>query len=208
MNTDKIIVTLASIAGFLLVSTVSLVAWIAVKVWDMNPTVTDTARRVDRIVEALPDIKVRIAMEDLERKFGVALLITQPVEVAAGKWRASVHYMDFVKGTQKTYVTSLKGPDDHLAALTIAGLASRTREKLSLQDFMAASIQAEKPILVPSVLDSASSYAILRSSANYEKRLSQLLGEPIRQVAIEKGQVKWEQFAKQLQAQEASLPPR
>lgn len=206
MNNEKIIVTLTSIAGFLLVSTVSLLAWIAVKVWDMNPTVTETARRVDRIVEALPEVKIRIAMEDLERNFGSAVLTTEPIEIATGKWQAFVHYLDFSKGTQNIYATSLKGPDDEITSLTVAGLVSRTaREKLSLHDFVAASAEANKPTALPSVLDSASSYAILRSHTNYDKQLRRLLGKPSRQITISKGQVKWEVLAKQLQSKEASL---
>lgn len=208
LSSEKIIYTLATITAFLLVSTMSLVAWIAVKVWDMNPTVQNTARRVDRIVEVLPDVKTRLALEDIERKFGIALLTTEPVEVANGKWRASVHYLDFNKGSRKIYVQSVKGPDDHLTAITVAGLAARTaREKLSLQEFMAASLEVEKPTMVPTVLDSSASYAILRSTANYEQRLKLLLGEPVRQESMQRGQVKWEQLAKQLREQESSLRP-
>lgn len=206
MNNEKIIIALASIVGFLLVSTVSLLGWIAVKVWDMNPTVTETARRVDRIVQALPEVKVRIAMEDLERNFGAAILTTEPVETEIGKWQAFVHYLDFEKGIQNTYVTSLNGSDDQMTSLTVAGLVTRTaREKLSLQDFAAASYETNKPTVIPSVLDSTSSYVILRSHTNYDQQLRKLLGKPIRQVAIVKGQIKWEGFTKQLNSKQAQL---
>ena len=209
MTNDKIVVTLASIAGFLLVSAVSILGWIAIKVWDMNPTVTETARRVDRIVEVLPDVKARLAFEDLERKFGVALLTTEPVQVSNGKWKSDVHYLDLLRGVQRTYSMQVKGPDDHIAAITVSGLTERTaREKLSLQDFVAASLVTEKPTALPSFLDGSSSYAILRSSTNYELRLRELLGSPVRQSSIEKGALKWEDLSAKLQAQEAALSPR
>lgn len=208
MSSDKINTILLSVTGFLLASTVSLVGWIAVKVWDMNPTVIETARRVDRIVEVLPDVRTRLAMEDLERRFGVALLTTEPTESPSGQWHAAVHYMDFANGRQKVFITQLKGPDDQLTALTVAGLATRTaREKLSFQDFLTASADVKRPVSVPKFVDNSASFVILRSRVDYEERLTQILGAPVRQIELEKGQVKWEELIKQLNAQEASLRP-
>ena len=65
MNKDKLITVMGSILGALLLALPSVVGWIASQVWDMHPQVTETARRVDRIVDVLPDVKVRIAREDL-----------------------------------------------------------------------------------------------------------------------------------------------
>jgi len=73
----------------------SVVGWIAVKVWDMNPKVTETARRVDRIVDVLPDVKVRLAQEDLQKLVRFALLTTEPTETRTGQWIAMVQLIDF-----------------------------------------------------------------------------------------------------------------
>lgn len=208
MNNERIIKWLAAIAGFLLVSTVSLVGWIAMKVWDMNPIVTMTAQRVDKIVEVLPDMRVRLAGEDLDRKFTSVILTTEPVQSSKGTWKASVHHLDFEKGIRRTYVTTLKGPEDHLTSTMVTGLATRTaRDKLSLDDFEIASKLTSKPTEIPMIFNSDSSYAIFRATRNVDKGLRHLFGEPKYEGALQKGQLKYEELAKQLHSQVEVLRP-
>lgn len=56
-------------------------AWLLTKVYEMNGTVVSTAQRVDRIALVLPDIRVRIAQEELSRQIQMAVISTKPVEV-------------------------------------------------------------------------------------------------------------------------------
>src|SRR5437773_7513310 len=90
MDKDKIITVLGSIIAILLGAVLSVVGWIAVKVWDMNPKVADTARRVDRIVDVLPDVKVRLAQEDMKKEVRVAVVTTEPKQDGEGEWSATV----------------------------------------------------------------------------------------------------------------------
>jgi hypothetical protein len=87
MSKDKLITALAWIISLLLGAVLSVVGWIAVKVWDMNPKVSETARRVDRIVDVLPEVKVRLAQEDMQKLVRLALLTEEPVEIRPGEWR-------------------------------------------------------------------------------------------------------------------------
>ena len=206
MSKDKIIITLLGILGVVGMAGVSILGWIAVKVWDMTPQVAETTRRVDRIVEVLPEVRVRIAVEDLEKRIRVVLLTTEPTEISRGKWAAAVHYLDFASGVQKTYRATLKGPNDYQVALLVTGLANRTaRDKLTFEEFSAAASASGRPSTVPPYLDQSASFAILRARVDYEEQLKALLGAPVKESALPKGTIKWEQLASDLTAREATL---
>src|SRR5437868_2460536 len=132
MNKDKIITWMAAVIGFLLVTIVSVVGWIALQVWEMKPKVVDTATRVDRIVDVLPELKVRIVEEDLQKNIRAALLTTESIQTSSGRWIAAVHWLDFVAGERRTFRVELKGPQDPTIAYLISGIASaQASEKLS-----------------------------------------------------------------------------
>jgi len=92
---------MGSIIGALLLALLTVGGWIAWQVWDMNPKVTETARRVDRIVDVLPDVKIRIAQEDLQKRVRLALLTTEPTEIRTGEWATMVEVIDFASGKGK-----------------------------------------------------------------------------------------------------------
>ena len=100
MNKDKLLTIMGSVIAFLLVTVLSVVGWIALQLWEMNPKVTETARRVDRIVEVLPDVKIHLAQEDLQKRVQLALLTTDPIEVKSGEW-VTARSVGFCEGQEK-----------------------------------------------------------------------------------------------------------
>ena len=205
---EKIIVSLGSITGFLLITIVSVVGWIALQVWHMNPKVSETANRVDRIVDALPDVKIRIAQEDLAKQIRVAIVTTTPEEVSAGKWISAIHVLDYVSGKRKSYNAVLSGRDDYHASYLVTGLASSAHDKLSFLQYAYASCASGKATSVPIYLDGKASYAILKSSVDYPKRLQRLFGKPVKEAALEKRVMQWGQLLKELKKEEADLRPK
>ena len=80
--------------GIILTATFSIVAWTAAKVWDMNPKVVNTEVRVERIVDILPEVKIRIAQEDVSRRIPTAIVTTEPVMGSSGQWVNIVHLVN------------------------------------------------------------------------------------------------------------------
>jgi hypothetical protein len=209
MNANKIIAIMGSIIGSLLLIIVSVVGWIAVQVWDMNPKITETAHRVDRIVDVLPDVKIRIAQEDLQKSIRVALVTTGAIQTPSGDWIADVHLLDFVSGKRQTFKARLKGPEDISTAYIVSGLAYGTaREKLSFAEFSYAAMQIGKPLTSPPYLDDTASYAILKSSVKYDQQLRRLLGNPVAEADIQKKLLKFDQLIEYLRQQELTYGPK
>jgi hypothetical protein len=208
MSTNKLITIMGSIIGALLGALLLLGGWIAWQVWDMNPKVTETARRVDRIVDVLPDVKIRIAQEDLQKRVRLALLTAEPTEVRAGEWAAMVELIDFESGKGTIFSAKVKGPDDPNISYLVSGLAdATTREKISFFDCSYASSQVGKATAVPEYLDATASYALIKASPRYRMQLRRLFGDPIKEKKIEKKNLKLEQLLEELAAKESLYRP-
>ena len=175
----------------------------------MNPKVSETANRVDRIVDALPDVKIRIAQEDLAKQIRVAIVTTKPEEVSAGKWISAIHVLDYISGKRKSYKAVLSGRDDRYASYLVTGLASITaQDKLSFYDYAYASCESGNATTVPIYLDGMASYAILSSSVDYPKHLQGLFGKPVKEAALEKRVMQWGQLIAELKKEEADMRPK
>ena len=195
---------LLAILGVLLTALLSVVAWIAVQVWDMNPKVTNTERRVDRIVDVLPDVKIRIAQEDVSRRIPAAVVTTEPIKTAAGEWMTVVHLVDYTTGKRRTYKIRLKGPDDVSGSYLVSGLAyGASRERISFAQCSYAAAQVGQSHTLAAYVDGTASFAILRTGNDLEPRFRKLLGAPISETTIEKKTMKWEQIAEDLTNKEA-----
>jgi hypothetical protein len=210
MDKDKVINWMAAVIGFLLVTIVSVVGWIALQVWEMKPKVLDTATRVDRIVDVLPEVKVRIAQEDLQKNIRAALLTTEAIQDSSGRWVSSVHWLDFVSGEHLTFKVELKGPEDPTVSYLVAGIANaRAREKLSIAEYMQIAAQVGKPLPAPTYLDQGASYAIIKPSLGINARgLERVLGNPVGEGKIDKKLLKIDQLVEELKIQENEYRPK
>ena len=210
MNKDRLITWMAAIIGFLLVTVVSVVGWIAVQVWEMKPKVMDTETRVNRIVEVLPELKVRVVEEDLKKNIRAAILTTESIKTLNGQWIADVHWLDFVAGKRSTFRVQVKGPDDPTIAYLVTGIANaHGSEKLSLAEYTRVAAQIGKPLPPPTYLDQSSSYAIIKPSTLKDlEDVRRALGDPIAEGKIDKKLLKIEQLFEELNAKENEYRPK
>lgn len=65
---------------------IPLLAWICYQLYEMHPKVDETAHRVDRIVEVLPEVKAHIVLEDMKKLVKLALVIKEPQQGLTGQW--------------------------------------------------------------------------------------------------------------------------
>jgi hypothetical protein len=201
---------MAAVIGFLLVTVVSVVGWIAVQVWEMKPKVVDTETRVNRIVEVLPELKVRLVEEDLKKNIRAAILTTESIKTLSGRWIADVHWLDFVAGQRTTFRVELKGPEDPTIAYLVTGIANaHGSEKLSLAEYERVAAQIGKPLPPPTYLDQSSSYAIIKASAVKDlEDLRRVLGNPIAEERIDKKLLKIDQLVEELKVKENEYRPK
>src|SRR5436190_3012060 len=79
---NKILVTvIGSLLGIFLLALLGGVGWLVIQVWDMRPKVTETAYRVDRIVEVLPEVGRHVAEEELRKRVQLAFIARDAFEI-------------------------------------------------------------------------------------------------------------------------------
>src|SRR5260370_17458782 len=94
------------INSVIFVALIPLLGWMGLQLYEMKPTVFETSRRVDRIVDVPPEVKIHIAQEDMQKRVKLALLAADPFEISSGKWITRLHFLDFGAGRVKNYVIS------------------------------------------------------------------------------------------------------
>jgi len=179
------------------------VGWLVLQVWDMHPKVTETAYRVDRIVDVLPEVRRQVAEEELRKRVQVAFIARDAVEIAAGQWVKRVDIDDYISGKRQVFEIALKGPEDQSAAYLLTGLVSRIgTEKISFVEYAHMAAKMGKPQLYDPDVDLSASFAITKVSKEYPERIQELFGKPSRQEKILKKMLVVEQLAAELRRPE------
>jgi hypothetical protein len=208
MKKDTLVIVVCSILGLFVVALLSGVGWLVVQVYEMHPKVMETAYRVDRIVEVLPEVRRQVAEEELQKRVQLAFIARDPVERAAGQWVKRVDIDDYRSGKRQVFEIPLKGPQDQSAEYLLTGLASRIgTEKISFEEYSSIAAKMGKPQSYDTDIDLAASFAITRASKGYPQRIEELFGKPTRQEEILKEVVRVQQLMAELIAKKLSGSP-
>lgn len=209
-NHERLITIMGSVLGFLLITAVSIVAWIAIQVWDMNPKVTETARRVDRIVDVLPDVKIRIAHEELSKQIVSVLLTHEPMQKPNGSWQTMVSAIDLPSGTKTIFTLPVKNEDDQTVRYMVRGAAhDLAREATSFQQYFDMALGVGENSVLPTGIDASASFAITKARYDLEtrrQRLESVFGEPEYQQTFRKQTLRWQDLVAKLRAEEGGQP--
>lgn len=132
--------------------------------------------RIDRIATALPDVRIRIAKEELSKPVESAVVVLDPVKTSKGKWVTGFHVMDASTNTRSTYWVSVKGPQDReIAWLASGAVLEADPDALSFKTLATFSSDIGTPTPLPSYVQSQNSYVLRKPSANYAKALAEVL---------------------------------
>jgi hypothetical protein len=177
-----------------------VLGWIAYQLYEMHPKVDETAHRVDRIVEVLPEVRTHIVQEDMKKIVRVALVTKEPVRSLTGQWSQELDLIDFASGKKVTFGVPTKGQDDLSASYLIAGLAERiSRDKISFADYTAAAAEIGKPAAAyPDFVNAWSSFAIIKPRPRYYSDIIKVFGPPVREKNILKQQIALEKLIDEL----------
>jgi hypothetical protein len=157
--------------------------WILTETYGMNRTIgvldaklSETTGRIDRIAAVLPDIRVRIAKEELAKALVMAIVVLDSKKTRTGKWVAGIHVIDAATMTRNTYLVPVKGPQDNEIALLVSGAANEAdSEALSFKTLTAFSSEAGTPTSSPSYVRAQNSFVLRNPDSEYIKSLNGLL---------------------------------
>ncbi len=128
------------------------------------------AQRVDRIAQALPDLKVRIAHEELyQLPIKTLILTTNPQKDNRGQLVAKFHIVDTENGQVYTYVKPVSGEAEWQREkyVTVGRACSMEASCISVKQLTkwAAEIQPRVALTVPYFVDSEASFLLRSVSA-------------------------------------------
>jgi hypothetical protein len=199
MKRRRLTVSIGPALKMLLGVLFTTVGWMAIQIWDMHPKVTETARRVDRIVDALPEVKTRIIQEDMHKRIQVAFVARDPVETSPGHWAKPVEVFDYVAGRSEMFSIPIKSQDDPSGSLVVAGVVSKiSRDNYSFDDWSAATRDNAGQVTYDMNIDTGASFAVFKTSTRYTEQLTTAFGEPLVEQKIEKKMVRFPQLAEDL----------
>jgi len=132
--------------------------------------------RIDRIAAALPDIRIRIAKEELSKPVETAVVVLDPAKTSKGKWLTGVVVMDATTSTRSTYLVPVKGPQDREIAWLASGAVVETDpDALSFKTLAAFSSDIGTPTPLPSYVQEQNSYVLRKPSAKFTKVFEEVL---------------------------------
>ncbi|MEW6264110.1 MAG: hypothetical protein AB1641_13635 [Thermodesulfobacteriota bacterium] len=132
--------------------------------------------RIERIASVLPDVRIRIAKEELSKPVATAVVVVDPVKTSKGNWIAGLHVIDTMAMTKSTYLVPVKGPEDKEVAWLASGAAVETDpDAVSFKSLAAFSSDVGTPTAAPGYVIPHNSYVLRKPSAAYIKSLNGIL---------------------------------
>ncbi len=176
---EKLLKAAAWVLGTLLVAGLAVAGWIGKQVWEMNGKLTETSNRVERIVAVLPDLRVKIAREEVESPILFACAFSQPYEESSETWGSVVTLFDTRKKLRSTYRVALSHANDFSYAYEVLGMVlSSGDDVLTFDKLENASLEFSTPISTPSYIQAKYSFVLRTASRDYKKELEILLSAP------------------------------
>lgn len=166
----------------LLVGTVILgaIAWLGNTVYGLNGSLTTvserlsfTSERVERIANVIPEMRLRIAREEVAKPATLAVVTTKPTQASNGQWYASVHVINSEDNKKSTFTVNLDHEGDKAPLYSVIGsIHSLDSSAPSFANLYTWSADLNQPSTVPSYLEPQASF-VLRT-ASYDAVTTQL----------------------------------
>lgn len=132
------------------------------------------AGRVDRIAEVLPEMKARVAWEEVNFPIKGFVTTSKPKRVSGNRWQTKVGVYD--QGTEKMKIFAMQLDESHknLVGYAVAGkLRSEYPYDASFEELANHSLSLEQAVAIPEFIDASTSFVIRTGSASeYEDFLS------------------------------------
>ena len=161
---------------------------------NVDTRVANTHERVNRIADALPDMNVRLAFEEVHRPLQSAIVATRAVEDSAGQWTMRFHIVDSENSKLSTFVCSLDGMDDQGPIWSVMGLAYDVEPQMrSASSLTRWSAEINEPYTMPAYIEPEVTLCFLDTSASVlEEKLGWLQLASVDDLAS--GPLDWKQL--------------
>jgi len=161
------------------VALITFAGWIAYQVYEIKGTlgyhtgrIDETSKRVDRIVDAVSDMKIKIAEEEMARPIEAALIITKPVRLKTGEEALALHILNGSELKRHIYLIKNNELDeDELSSFLIGKVQKFDPKAISLSKLEEITTDAKKPIIFPRYIEKTASFIITKHPDKLEKNL-------------------------------------
>ncbi len=179
-------ITKDQVATVAVTALVAVVGFLGVTVIDIKSTLSaidnrteNTDQRVTRIAETLPEVKARIAWEEVNGAASGVVISERPRERDGDNWESVINLYDSVSGTVKRYKMVLDGRHKNVLAFAVAGKVKASGNyDPSFSDLVYYSMLQGDDVVIPGGLNPEMSF-ILRDSDvdDYAKYLNGLTND-------------------------------
>jgi len=189
--------------------------FLAVNVFDMRgilssvkTKVEETDRRITRVARALPDVKVRVAWEEVNDAISGFVVLSKPQINKDQKWVTSVAV--YSRDSEKLKIYSVARDDAHKKYISyvVAGkLRSDAPHEISFAELATFSAALKQPVTIPVKLDPNTSF-VLRSTDT--EKLSKFMATLTKEKpkTVEVGKIRnWAELSKVLDNIAAKTEP-
>lgn len=161
-------------------------AFLSVNLFDMkgilssvSTKVEDTDKRLGRIADTLPEVKARIAWEEINTPISGFIATTLPQETDTNKWRSSVKVYDARTKQLLSYSVTLSNNDKYSLAYSIAGRVRAENEYgPTFAELVEYSKREREPVAIPNTVLTSTSFVLRKSDVEkYSEFLRDFTGK-------------------------------
>ena len=140
----------------------------------------ELSSRVERIANVLPDIKVRLAKEELAKPIPIAIMVSDPIRLSKGNIVKKVAIVDSAKNQAVTYTVPSTAESSENVDLMIAGVARKLdAQAITFSELDAFAIDVNDKIRSPQELSPRNSYVLRTTNLTNGQTASSMLARAL-----------------------------
>lgn len=167
----------------------------------MRTKVDATETRVGRIADALPDMKVRLAWEEVHRAMSGFITVTYPVKVSNKRWitKAAVYNSEGKKIIVYGYIGDNPPKGGHLNYHLTGKIMCEDRYAESFSNLRFYSNEVKEPVTIPASINAESSYVLRRRNIeDYNNYLKSIGAKELESIVFEMAN-NWKELSQRLE---------
>lgn len=154
-------------------------------VFEMNSTlssvstkVTSTNDRVNRIADVLPEVKIRIALEEINNPLEGFVVVTNPVEQSPGTWVSKAAVYNSLNSELSIHSLKSNEQDIEISSYAIAGrLKAENPYDTSFNELKSYSTSLNQAVYIPNNLNLDTSFILRTANADELNSFIEALSE-------------------------------
>lgn len=126
-----------------------------------------TESRISRIAEVLPEVKARIAWEEVNEPINGVILTSNPKELERNKWETVIKLYNAQTSQLKRYKFILKEDHKEHVSDVISGRVRRIdKDATTFSDLLEYSKEEKEPVAIPASINSNASFVVRNSNVD------------------------------------------